>query len=261
MKLKTNQQPYSVKRLYFLVRNRLLDDISPILIVAAAFLALNLLFLLSAHQYTPGTVGSWALIIAVGGIFLAGNGFSKMHDGKAGTEWLLLPASTLEKYTAALVMYLIVYPVFAALLAFFESLICSGIGYLMHKSSLWLFNPLTAIIWENYLNYAFFVVLALAGSARFRKFAVGKTAAIMVSFMLLASLLLVLGALLFDSEGRQILYNGIRGHSIEIQRPLTLSKESSLKILGNIFLVGTGLFALVYGYALVREKEARDEVQ
>jgi hypothetical protein len=79
--------------------------------------------------------------------------------------------------------------------------------------------------------------------------------------MLLASLLLVLGALLFDSEGRQILYNGIRGHSIEIQRPLTLSKESSLKILGNIFLVGTGLFALVYGYALVREKEARDEVQ
>jgi hypothetical protein len=261
MKLEFIEQPYSLRRLYFLVRNRVLEDLGPVLIVSAAVLALNLLLLLTSGRYNPGSVQSWGMLLAIGGVFLAGNAFSKMHDGKAGTEWILLPASSAEKYSAALVMYLIVYPVFASLIAVLETLIITGIGYFIQGSSLWMYNPVSPVIYNNYLNYAFFVLLAMAGSARFRKFAIGKTAAIIFSFILLGSLLLVLGLLLFDDEGRQILFNGVRGHSVEIRRTLDLSEDRAMQILMQIFQAGTAAFALGYGYALVREKEARDEVQ
>ena len=48
MKKETLYQPYSLERLFYLVRNRVLDDIGPVLIGSAAVLALNLLLLISS---------------------------------------------------------------------------------------------------------------------------------------------------------------------------------------------------------------------
>lgn len=201
MKKETLYQPYSLERLFYLVRNRVLDDIGPVLIGSAAVLALNL------------------------------------------------------------VMYLLVYPIIASVIAVIETLIISGFGAMLYGKSLWIYNPLTLVILRNYCNYIFFVLLALAGSARFRKFALVKTASIALGFVFLPSLLLILGILFATPEGRQILFDGTRGYSVQIQRTLELGKEGTLRILYKIFTIGTAVFALGYGYALVSEKETRDEVQ
>jgi hypothetical protein len=256
---------FSIHRLYYLVRNRVLDDTAPVLITAGAFLALNMLLLFTTDNYNPGSTESWALFIAGGGILLAGVAFSRMHDGKAGTEWLLLPASSAEKYTAALVTYLVVYPVIASLLVVLETLCISGVAMLLRTGRFWVYNPAAPVIFRHYFDYAFFVLLALAGSGRFRKFALGKTAAILFSFILLASFLLVWGILLKDSQFRTILFNPNEAHSVVIRRTMDLSeydnKNQTFWNLIRVFQIGTAAFALGYGYALVREKEARDEVQ
>lgn len=255
------QQSFSVKRLYYLIRNRVYDDMGSVLIVAGAFLALNILLLLSAGQVRPTKPEIWTIVIALGGVLLAGNGFAKMHDGKAGTEWILLPASSWEKYMAAFGMYLLVYPIAASFIALCESLLLSGMAYLLYGTFSSIYNPFTPVFLQHYGAYAFFVIIALAGSARFKKFAIGKTAAIGFSFLLLSSLFLILGLLLTDQEGRQILFNGIRGQSSEIRRSLDPSKDELIRSFFKVYLTGTALFAIGYGYALIREKEARDEVQ
>ncbi|WP_304222019.1 hypothetical protein [Gracilinema caldarium] len=254
-------QFYSVKRLYYLVRNRLFDDMVPILVGSAAVLALNLLLVIGSSQYNIGSVESWAALGAIAGVLLAGNAFSRMHDGKAGTEWILLPASSAEKYSAALVMYLLVYPVLISIIAVIETLIISSFGKILYGMPLWIYNPLSWVLVKNYGNYAFFILLALAGSARFRKFAIVKTAALVLGFVLLSSLLLLLGIMVATPEGRIIMMHGLQGSSIQIQRSLEVGKEMTLKVLYTIFTIGTAAFVLGYGYALVCEKEARDEVQ
>ncbi|AEJ20745.1 hypothetical protein [Gracilinema caldarium] len=256
---------FSFRRLYYLVRNRILDDSASVLIVAGAFLALNLLLLFFTDNYNPGSTESWGMLIAGGGMLLAGIAFSKMHDGKAGTEWILLPASSAEKYIAALVTYLVVYPVIASLLVVLETLLISGVATLMRTGRFWVYNPVAPVIIRYYFDYAFLVLLSLAGSARFRKFAIGKTAAITFGFILLASFLLLLGILLKDPWVQTALFQPNAAQSVIVHKELDLSeyesRNQSFWYLVRVFQIGTALFTMGYGYALVREKEARDEVQ
>ncbi|MFQ3546994.1 MAG: hypothetical protein SNJ56_01550 [Termitinemataceae bacterium] len=264
MKPQSINHTISFERLALLVRNRLFDDIPNILIASTAILALALLYLLVtplAFMANPKDVSGWSGLIAIGGLLLASNAFAGMHSGKSGTDWILLPASSMEKYSAALLMYLLVYPILASMFAIFGSLILALASFWLRAHWLPIYNPLTEISIHSFLNYGTAIVILLAGSARFTKFVLGKVGAIVFAFVLFLSLLLVLGLLVATPEGRMMISHGLRGINLTVRHHVTEDKELLFRNLGYLFQAGSAGFAILYGAALVREKEARDEVQ
>ena len=124
-----NKNPaFSFRRCALLVRNRLYDEAGSVGIGAAVMVGLNLLGLILSRRAWLNESGSdqaWSFAVILGGLLLASQAFKGMHDGKAGSEWLLLPASPLEKYAAAAADYLVIYPLVASAGAALASLLLS----------------------------------------------------------------------------------------------------------------------------------------
>ena len=201
---------FSVGRIALLMRNRLYDDLPAMAITAGGIVAVNILTIIAgATPFFNNALGRgslWSLAIALGGILLAGNAFGKMHDGRSGPDWVLLPASSEEKYLSALIAYLPVYLVAAALTATALSAALAGIGILVGTGGGIIWNPLSPRLLEGVEIYLSFSLVALVGSARFRKFALGKTAAVLFAAGIASSLILVGVLLLVTDEGRAALF-------------------------------------------------------
>lgn len=147
----TVRTPFSPERVALLARNRLLEDLSPFLIALGALAGLNVLSILLGgaaflnHPSRHSGESGWAFLIWLGGVLLAGRAFSQMHNGRGGSDWILLPATSFEKYAAAFVSYVVVYPLAAALAASGLSAILEGLAALLKASPGVVFNPLAGL--------------------------------------------------------------------------------------------------------------------
>jgi len=206
-----------------------------------------------------GSSGGWLFLIAIGGILLAGRAFERMHDGRGASDWLLLPASSEEKYLSAFGVYLVAYPAAAIAAAVIVSLALSLIGFLLGSGSGGVWNPVRAVGLKDAGSYALFVAFALAGSARFRKITLVKTAAVSIGWMVFLGFTGMALLALFTEEGRAIFAS--RGHFSQMNFNLPEAKSAALEILGTAMKIGSFAFAVLYGYFRVAEKEAVDEVQ
>ena len=264
MKLGTMGGRFSPARAALLVRNRALEDGPGLGIGLGIVLGANVLSLVVSHRAFLNSAGGqgWSTAIVLAGLILSAYAFKGMHDGKAGSDWILLPATPLEKYLAALLSYLVLYPFLAAAAA-------TGASALLHLAEslaggpggrIW--TPFQAGILEDYADYAVASLVFIAGSASFRKRAPLKTIGAVTAYGLaLASLFL--GGLALLHAGRGDLdfryMNGIFSAEggIDSDRIERIGKF----LFEGIRLVLAPLFALLYGYFRVFEKEARDEVQ
>lgn len=258
---------FSIGRMYQLIRNRFMDDIVPVGIIAATIFGLNLasmiFFKFPFYNAISPESNPWGATLFLGGVLLAGTAFSRMHDGRSGPDWILLPASNEEKYLSTVLNYLVLYPLWATGLA----VLLSGILYLLSQlfgidgGAVW--TPLQHEPVESMLSYLITTIFALAGSARFRKFALGKTAAVVVAVIILSTLLLMFMILIYYDEGRGILFEYGTGSAsdLEIHFGPGSEKYRWMMIIGKFLYWISALFAFLYGYFLVREKESRDEVQ
>jgi bacteriorhodopsin len=187
-----------------------------------------------------------------------------MHDGKAGTEWILLPATPLENYAAALVSYLLVYPLAASLLATGSSAFLALVQGLVGGRSGTIWTPALAGGLELYAQYAIAAVVFLAGSASFRKRAVLKTAGLAVAYVFSVAVVVFLLLWAFFGEEARGAAGGLsEGFRLVFDaKDLGEGAERALKAICDAMYFGVlPLFALLYGYFRVFEKEARDEVQ
>lgn len=268
----------SLKRIGLLIRNRFYDEGPGLGIGLAVIAGINLLSLLLAGQAwfnSQGSLGIWSVIITVGVIVISISAFKGMHDGKAGVDWMLLPASPLEKYIAAAVDCCIVYPLLAAgsatLLSWLLSLIQKAI--MLHSSNplmqayasqIQFWTPMMAGGFKFWGELAITAAVAMAGSATFRKNPFIKTAGIAILYSLVAGAIMMILILIFFRSGN-ISSSGILGDLGVIQfggRELSSRANRAIRILVDIAQYGLlPLFAVFYGYFKVYEKEARDEVQ
>jgi hypothetical protein len=272
MEARSLNRRFSIARLALLTRNRLLDEASVVGIGAAAILALNLLSILVARRafFNYGGMGMnfWIPTIFLAGIFLSAQAFKGMHDGKAGTEWMLLPATPLEKYVAAFADAVILFPLVAA----FAGMALSALFSLLERwtggpgSAVW--TPFTLQALRSWADYAIAAVVFLGGSAAFRKAALIKTAGMAAAYGLLVGLLITLGFWLFYAKGSANLelagsfrYNWTfnrSGNGAEISDAAQRAVRIGLDIARYAILPA---FAILFGAARVAEKESRDEVQ
>jgi hypothetical protein len=273
MKTEIALKRFSFERAALLLRNRTLDDLPAVAVAAGVLVALNVLSLVSGsapfmNAAGPGT--AWPAAVFIGGILLAGRAFERMQDGRSGPDWLLLPATSEEKYLSALGMYLAVYPVAASLAAWSISAGSAFLGNLFGVGGGKVWMPLRDIGWTGVSAYLSCAIVAIAGSARFRKFAIGKTAGVAFAWLAVLALGFGLTLTLVTSEWKSIVNFGSKMQLNINDGPagmtingvaLPPATESTLRLVMDLFRWISVAFAAIYGFALVKEKEARDEVQ
>jgi hypothetical protein len=272
MKANTLEKAFSIERVALLLRNRIIDE-APAIGIGAAIVFANNLFVLwgtgALVQISGNSVphaGTWIEWMVLGGLLIAGYSFKGMHDGKAGTDWILLPATPTEKYTAAFLNAEIVYPVAAAILSALLAALLSLIGSAFGVSSSAIWPPFNSGIWQVWANYAIGAAVLMAGSATFRKIALLKSlgaAAIFIVALFLAlagAFWILFGSSVTGSLGFWMT-NGamkINGSTVEISQ----RAQDALKILFDVaYYALLPLFAVSFGAFKVIEKEGRDEVQ
>jgi hypothetical protein len=263
----TLERRFSLARLWLLLRNRLYDE-APVFAIGAAIVlgvnALGLVFAKTAFfNSSSGRAATlWILTIVVAGLLQAGTSLKAMHDGRGETDWILLPATGIEKYGAALVDSIVVFPLAAAaagialsaLLALVEGLI-GGPG-----NPLWLPGMQALKAWGG---YAIAATVFVAGSASFRKAAFLKTGGLVLAFSFVWTLAVALIVFLL-MDGRWgsgfSLSNGrffAEADSVISRRALGFMQTAT----DIAVYAAIPAFAILFGAAKVVEKEAKDEVQ
>jgi hypothetical protein len=273
MTMRGIDKQFSLARLALLARNRLFDEASVVGIGAGVVLALNLLGILggrraffNAHGFGGGF---WVPAIVVGGLILAAQAFRGMHDGKAGTEWVLLPATPLEKYAAAFADAALIYPLAAALGGMALSALLSLLERAAGGPGGAIWTPFRLEVLRAWADYAVVAVVLLAGSASFRKAALIKTAGLAAAYCLAAGILLSLGlwAILrgaaFGSADFSIFGSMGRGFSLSGEGgAISAAAQRAIGIGADVARYAIiPAFAILFGAAKVAEKESRDEVQ
>jgi hypothetical protein len=263
----TLERRFSAERVLLLLRNRIYEEAPVVGVGAALVLGVNVFGLVigkTAFYNLPsyGWPGAWALTLVVAGLLLAGNALKAMHDGRSEADWLLLPATPAEKYAAALVDSVLVFPLAGAALCIALSGILSLAEALIGGpgNPLWLPGVEALKAWGG---YAVAATVFIAGSATFRKTAFLKTGGIAIAFSIAWSLAMALMIMLFVPGAwgggfsfRDGVFSG-GDDSVISSRAV----EAMRTIMDIVLYAGVSAFAILFGYAKVAEKEAKDEVQ
>lgn len=270
---------FNSQRLIRLIRNRIVQDMVPLGIGAAIILGINLLVMFfKPHQafFNHSDDTLWTISITLGTCLLASGAFKEMQSGKSGTDWLLLPASSLEKYLAAVLELIILIPLLAIALATGLSALLAGIQSLAGGTGGNIYSPLFfnhPSVWGSFLIGN---LLFLTGSLVFRKNALIKTIGVLIAFALVLSVVLAGGGwlLLRDNANSSAVRQAMNGFSAGWDEARGMSTmtingtstpqwmETTLSWTWGILYFGlTPLAALLFGWFRVREKEAKDAVQ
>lgn len=266
MKAGTLDHRFSFERAALVLRNSVLEAAPGFGVGLAIVVGVNLFNFIFSRRFffNDGDGRLWTVTIVLAGVLLASQAFKGMHDGKSGTDWLLLPATALEKYSAAVFECIILFPVAAAavgtgLSALFSVLEAAARG---RAGPIWApFGYGALAVWGK---YAVAAIIVMAGSASFRKLPLLKTLALVIAYGLTISGILGLGGWLvarghgFDASSFNFMNGSFSMHGGNLS-------EHAVRVLTWIYRAAwygiMPLFGLVYGCLRVFEKEARDEVQ
>ncbi len=251
---------FSPARVALLARNRMLDDLPAFGIVLGLVAGINILSLvfLKRALFNSSDGQAWFFVMSLSGAFLAAGAFKAMHRGKSGCDWLLLPATACEQYTAAFISCFVVFPAAFMLAGMGLSYILALLERVMGSAGSDIWIPFKTIKAMDFAGLLAAMAIFFAGSAKFRKLPLLKTAGIYTGFIVVLSILFSLSLL---ALGQKI----AAGSSLFLK----FASEDGLGKMGRGLSIGLRIFflgimpafALVYGYFCVNEKEARDEVQ
>ena len=265
MTKETLRKPFSLARVALLMKNRALEDFPGVAIGAGILAGINILTIIIGGRAVVNDSGGqlWTIFISLTGLLLAGSAFKGMHDGRSGTDWILLPATDLEKYAAALFTYLVVFPLVSAVAVTGLSALVSLVELAAGGPGGRIWNPLRPAVLSGWIDYATGALVFAAGSAAFRKRALIKTIGATTAYVLVASgILLAVAFFVRKATGLPVPDFVINNGDLSIAGDLSMKTPPAIDtIMGIVRYALVPIFALLYGYFRVAEKEARDEVQ
>lgn len=233
---------FSVRRVVRLVRDRLAQDLIPIGIAALVMLGvLLLIWTASGNWGMPIGRGDpentlWVPLVVLGCFVVSSQGFRAMQSPRSVTDWLLLPATSTEKYLAVLIETQVIVPAVASLAGLVLWVISGDFGIPRQFGE---FEPWAVFVVAN--------LWFMAGSTVFRRGAFLKTALVSIGFLLV---MVVIPNVLTDRFWH---------HRFVGPGPEAGGLVNALWYVGAFVL--TPVAALAFSYFRVKEKEARDAVQ
>ena len=179
-------------RFYLMVRNTIWLKRWKILLISATVGTLVVLICgIAASQRTGMILHQllYPLFLFGSGFIVTTRAFQELDDAKAAGTWLMIPASTFEKFSSRLFLTSIGYVAGSMLVYFMVAVISKGLNQMIFEFSHPLFNPLDPWVRYNAALYLVLQSLFLVGAIYFRRFAYVKT----ILFLSLLSLVFLIG--------------------------------------------------------------------
>lgn len=142
----------------------------------------------SMHQDLYG----YALFIL--GIFATSRSFRAVHDPTRNEAYLLLPASSLEKFCARLIPVTLGIGIFLPIILFALTTIIESVSQLIFGTRRPLFNPFDSEIWKLYGYYIIIQAPFFLGAIWFRRFNFLITSFVIILFHLLLAIAILITA-------------------------------------------------------------------
>lgn len=130
-----------------------------------------------------------SIILFVFGFIFTSMAFKQAHKKLLNHDWLMLPASTLEKFIEKLLLYTVVFSVVSVIFYTLFTLIARLVIQVFLGEYFPGFNPLNPIIWAMIGHYILAQSIFLLGAAWFKNNNFIKTILTMVIFSIILSLL------------------------------------------------------------------------
>ena len=133
--------------------------------------------------------GFMSVILLVFGFIFTSMAFRDAHKKLLNHDWLMLPASTLEKFIEKLVLYAAVFPVVSVVVYMVFTLIARLVIQVFLGEFFPGFNPFDAVIWQMIGHYIIAQSVFILGAAWFKKNNFIKTIIAIVVFSIIISLI------------------------------------------------------------------------
>lgn len=168
----------SWRRLGLFIKNDLVMNSSKIFTFGLTVFAVLFLYgLLSINSFGASNFHpfAFALLLFFGGIWLTSRAFADLHDKERSQNFLLLPASNLEKLLGRLLLTTIGYMVGITLLFYVVSLLVAGFAGLASGETAVIFQPTHKNIIHYFANYILLQSVFFLGSIYFKSSSFNKT--------------------------------------------------------------------------------------
>lgn len=172
---------FSLRRLGLFIKSDLVINAATILTFGiTAFAVLFLYGLISANEMRTDSfrVITFAWIFWVffgGGLWLTSKAFVDLHNEDRQQNFLLLPASNLEKFLGRLLLTTVGYVIGVGLIFYLASLLVAACTWLIYGEPAVIFNLPHLTVWHNMLDYILLQSLFFLGAIYFKSSNFSKT--------------------------------------------------------------------------------------
>lgn len=184
---------FSPGRLLYLFKRDLYSNINTTIITSGAAMAvIYLISAISAYYGSPSDQLYYNLftkLLFIGGLIATSTIFREMHRKETAQNYLLLPASTFEKFFSRLFISTIGFAVITIVGLTIISYLSEGINILIINRHNQIFNPFTKEVWIMTAHYFVIQSIFFLGAVYFRKHNFIKTINFIFLFTISISLL------------------------------------------------------------------------
>lgn len=186
------------------------------------------------------------------GIIAASYAFSELHNKNKNDDYLLLPASALEKTLVRLLEVSLAVPLFGLIVVALAALIAESVRFLAFGLPFNIFNPFVSPFWKDMLNLIVIQSVFFLGGAWFKKNHLIKTALTVIVFFIII--------VLFTSVLGRIVFSQYFGGSL-IPDFNSLWKMKTALTIGKILLYGLlPPFCWIMAWVRVAETQSSDGI-
>ena len=211
---------FNTKRVYLVARKDFFFTRKQFILVPSTIVAFGLLIGMlagkSMHLTNSFFLGFFGGILFVSGLILTSSSFKDRHNSNNIHNWLMLPASTFEKFLVRFLFSTAVIIIGSALICWLSSLLSGIANAILYDQSITLFNPFKSSVWHMIQAYLVFQPLFFLGAVWFRKNHFLKT--ILTLFCLQIIISLISGGL-----GYMFLYRFLEGNFNSLAESFFLS--------------------------------------
>lgn len=185
---------FSFNRTAALMRKDAYEYVRPALVaLGAVFGAFLVIYVIAAYVAGSGSssgvsAGSesveqvlFSVLLFLGGVIVTSRAFYEVHNKTRNHDWLMVPASPVEKVVSRLFPTSVGYAAAVLVFMFVFSAVAAGVTRLVFGMSFPLFNPVSKTSLWSVLNYLIVQSMFLLGAAYFRKHHLIKAVLVMTA--------------------------------------------------------------------------------